>query len=45
VELCARVPKAARLQGKHALFFVFESDTPDASLCELEDFVFARSRR
>ena len=45
VEYCARVPKAARLQGKHALFFVFESETPDASLCELEDFVFARSRR
>lgn len=45
VEYCARVPKAARLQGKHALFFVFESETPDTSLCELEDFVFARSRR
>ena len=42
VQLCARVPKATRLRGKHALFFVFESDTPDVSLCELEDFVFAR---
>ena len=42
VQMKARVPKAARLQGKHALFFVFESDTPDRSLCELEDFVFAR---
>ena len=42
VQMKARVPKAARLQGKHALFFVFQSDTPDRSLCELEDFVFAR---
>ena len=24
---------------------VFESDTPDQSLCELEDFVFSRRRR
>ena len=44
IEKCARVPKAPRLMGKHALYFVFESDTPDASLCELEDFVFARRR-
>lgn len=42
VELRARVPKAARLQGKHALYFVFESDVADQSLCDLEDFVFAR---
>ena len=42
VTLSARVPKAVKLQGKHALFFVFESNTPDVSLCELEDFVFAR---
>jgi hypothetical protein len=45
VELCARVPKAKKLQGKHALYFVFESATPDRSMCELEDFVFARRRR
>ena len=38
----ARVPKVTKLQGKHALYFVFESNTPDQSLCELEDFVFAR---
>ena len=44
IEKCARVPKAPRLMGKHALYFVFESDTPDASLCELEDFVFVRRR-
>jgi len=43
-QMCARVPKAARLQGKHALYFVFESRTPDQSLCEIEDFVFARRR-
>ena len=36
------VRKARRLSGKHALFFVFESDTPDVSLCELENFVFLR---
>ena len=34
------VRKARRLSGKHALFFVFESATPDRSLCELEGFVF-----
>ena len=42
VTLSARVRKAAKLKGKHALYFVFESETPDVSLCELEDFVFAR---
>ncbi len=36
------VRRARRLTGKHALFFVFESATPDRSLCELEDFVFTR---
>ena len=44
IQKCARVPKAPRLQGKHALYFVFESATPDQSLCELEDFVFARRK-
>ena len=39
-----RVPRARRLQGKHALFLVFESDTPEASLCELDEFVFIRRR-
>ena len=28
------------LSGKHALFFVFKSDTKEKSLCVLEDFVF-----
>ena len=43
--LRARVPKAVKLRGKHALYFVFESGTPDRSLCELEDFVFARKNQ
>ncbi|MBP5513327.1 MAG: family 43 glycosylhydrolase [Bacteroidaceae bacterium] len=33
------VPKSD-LAGKHAIFFVFKSDTKDKSLCTLEDFVF-----
>ena len=44
VEKCARVPRAPQMTGKHALYFVFESDTPDRSLCELEDFVFVRRK-
>ena len=28
------------LAGKHAIFFVFKSDTQEKSLCTLEDFVF-----
>ena len=28
------------LAGKHALFFLFKSDTKEKSLCTLEDFVF-----
>ena len=28
------------LAGKHAIFFVFKSDTKEKSLCTLEDFVF-----
>ena len=42
VEMRAWVRRARRLSGKHALFFVFESDTPDQSLCELDGFVFER---
>ncbi|MCR4859836.1 MAG: family 43 glycosylhydrolase [Bacteroidales bacterium] len=40
VEMRVCVRRARRLSGKHALFFVFESDTPDRSLCELEGFRF-----
>lgn len=32
--------KENSLAGKHALYFVFKSDTKDQSLCTLEDFVF-----
>ena len=32
--------KEKYLAGKHALFFVFHSDTKDQSLCTLDDFVF-----
>ena len=39
-ELALEVPALADLTGKHALFFVFSSETKDQSLCTLEDFVF-----
>ncbi|MCR5841849.1 MAG: family 43 glycosylhydrolase [Bacteroidales bacterium] len=45
IEKCARVPKAPGLTGKHALYFVFESNTAGRSLCELEDFVFVRKNQ
>ncbi len=32
--------KTGYLTGKHALFFVFKSDTKEKSLCTLQDFVF-----
>ena len=32
--------KEKDLAGKHAIFFVFKSDTKEKSLCILEDFVF-----
>ena len=32
--------KEKGLEGKHAIFFVFKSDTKEKSLCTLEDFVF-----
>ena len=39
-ELSVPMPKLAELSGKHALFFVFSSDTKEKSICILEDFVF-----
>ena len=39
-ELTVTVPEIAKLTGKHAIFFVFQSDTKEKSLCTLEDFVF-----
>lgn len=40
MELALEVPTLADFTGKHALFFVFSSDTKEQSLCTLEDFVF-----
>lgn len=34
------VPRLKGVKGKHALFFVFHSATPDKSICELHDFQF-----
>ena len=39
-EMALEVPALADLTGKHALFFVFSSDTKEKSLCTLEDFAF-----
>ncbi|MBR5803595.1 MAG: family 43 glycosylhydrolase [Bacteroidaceae bacterium] len=39
-ELEATLPALAELTGKHALYFVFDSETKEKSLCILEDFVF-----
>ncbi len=39
-ELALEIPALADLNGKHALFFVFSSDTKDKSICILEDFIF-----
>ena len=39
-ELSVPMPKLAEQSGKHALFFVFSSDTKEKSICILEDFVF-----
>ncbi len=39
-ELALEVPTLADFTGKHALFFVFSSETKEKSLCTLEDFQF-----
>jgi len=39
-ELSVTLPAIAQLTGKHAIYFVFASDTKEKSLCTLEDFVF-----
>lgn len=36
----APLPALAELTGKHAIFFVFASETKEKSLCTLENFVF-----
>lgn len=40
-EVKARVWKLRKYKGKEALFFAFSSATPDVSICEMHDFVFA----
>ena len=43
MDVAAGIPNEAKeqyLAGKHAIFFVFKSDTKEKSLCTLEDFVF-----
>ena len=39
-ELTAALAGMASLTGKHAVFFVFTSDTKEQSLCTLQDFTF-----
>ena len=39
-EVAADLPALAELTGKHALFFVFSSETKEKSLCTLQDFEF-----
>ena len=39
-EMSAVLPSLGEMSGKHALFFVFHSDTPEKSLCTLMDFMF-----
>jgi hypothetical protein len=39
-EVTIDVPTLSEMTGKHAIYFLFLSDTPDKSLCTLEDFTF-----
>ncbi len=39
-ELDITLPELGELTGKHALFFIFTSDTQERSICTLHDFVF-----
>ena len=39
-ETTTSLPALSELTGKHALFFVFSSDTKEKSLCKLCDFTF-----
>ena len=40
-ELAAELPAMQELTGKHAIFFVFSSDTKEKSLCTLENLAFS----
>ena len=39
-EITANLPALGELTGKHAIFFIFSSDTKEKSICTLRDFVF-----
>lgn len=39
-ELSVKIPEAAGLTGKHAIFLKFESDIPDTSICVLNTLKF-----
>jgi hypothetical protein len=39
-ELTVSLPDLKDVKGKHALYFLFSSDTKARSLCTLHDFVF-----
>ena len=39
-EFAIDVPTLSEMTGKHAIYFIFLSDTKDKSLCTLEDFTF-----
>ena len=39
-EVAIDVPSLSEMTGKHAIYFIFLSDTKDKSICTLEDFVF-----
>ena len=40
-ELSVALPELKELTGKHAVYFIFSSDTKEKSLCILEDFAFS----
>jgi hypothetical protein len=40
IELTIPLQGLSGIMGKHAIFFVFKSDTKDKSICSLVDFVF-----
>ena len=40
-EMSVALPALAEFTGKHAIYFLFTSDTKEKSLCILEDFAFS----
>ena len=39
-EMTVSLPALSEMTGKHAIYFIFASDTKEKSICTLEDFVF-----